>query len=219
MIDLLTSAFRLPICVLLAGLEVVASNLRELERSIASAPAHPSLPSMDPPPATARQPSADRSPAVANRPDIPVAEAAGARSSSGTAGPLGKENEVMHDTNLSDDMVKLVRYTIVSIKRNAERVIHHDQAIFDDNMTGDAFASWMIAAYLQSERYQRLRARDPEVETLAHGDKKYLRVAWEVLSRWPKQDLKFEENQLTYLRGIKEALDRCCVEPAQQASA
>ena len=111
------------------------------------------------------------------------------------------------DTNLSDDMVKLVRYTIVSIERDHERIIHHGEEIVTDNLTDDAFASWMIASYLQSREYAQRRSEDPRHE-IEHEHKKYLRVCYEVLCRWPKQDRKYEKRQLEVLEGIRDAILR-----------
>lgn len=115
------------------------------------------------------------------------------------------------DTNLSDDMVKLVRYTIVSIERDHERIIHHDEEIVTDNLTDDAFASWMIASYLQSKVYKRRVDEDPD-NRVKHDHKKNLRVCYEVLCRWPKQDRKYEKRQLEVLEGIREAILRRPIE-------
>lgn len=104
------------------------------------------------------------------------------------------------DTNLSDDMVKLVRYTIASIERDHERIIYHGEKIVTDNMTDDAFASWVIASYLQSDEH----ARGGHIE---HHEKKYLRVCSEVLCRWAKQDRKYEERQLRVLDQIRAAIE------------
>jgi hypothetical protein len=111
------------------------------------------------------------------------------------------------DTNLSDDMVKLVRYTIVSIERDDEKVIHHAEEIVTDNLSDEAFSSWMIASYLQSEDYRIKSSKDAK-HRIEHGDKKYLRVCFEVLCRWPKQDRKYEKRQLEVLEGIREAILR-----------
>ncbi len=117
-----------------------------------------------------------------------------------------RRNTVMPDMNLSDDMVKLVRFTIVTIKRDDEHVLgEKDGGEFDiargekvvtDNLTDDAFSSWVISEYFQQANPERV---EPD-------DKKYLRVHYEVLSRWAKQDRKFEKNQIDKLAGIDESL-------------
>lgn len=99
------------------------------------------------------------------------------------------------DRNLSDDMVKLVRYNIVSIKRDAEKIMHRDEVIFDENMTDDGFATWVISKY-------------GDARGLSSDDRKYLRVSYEVLDRWAKQDRKYEKRQLEVLEGIRDAIDQ-----------
>lgn len=97
------------------------------------------------------------------------------------------------DTNLSDDRVKLVRYHIVSIQRDQEKILHSGEEIFDDEMSDDAFATWMISRYGDA------------VGIGAH-DRKYLRVGYEVIGRWAKQDRKYEKRQLEVLEGIREKI-------------
>jgi len=106
-----------------------------------------------------------------------------------------EETRAMPDTNLADDMVKLVRFTIVSIKRDEEKILKRDEEIFDDNMTDDAFATWVISKYGESRG-------------MSSDDRKYLRVSYEVLGRWPKQDRKYEKRQLEVLEGIRQELAR-----------
>ena len=107
-------------------------------------------------------------------------------------------------SSLNDDMVKLIAYTIVSLKRNEERIMPGgtDQILVTDNMSGETFASWMIARYLQSEDYKKL---DPS-KKLSKEDEKYLRLDYVVRRRWPRQPLRFEERQVELLRQIGGAI-------------
>src|SRR5512146_2151244 len=61
-------------------------------------------------------------------------------------------------TSLDDDMVKLVAYTIVSIKRDAERVMPKsgDTLVITQRMSEQAFVSFVIARYLESDVYKGL---------------------------------------------------------------
>ena len=104
----------------------------------------------------------------------------------------------MRDSNLSDDMVKLVRFTIVSITRDDEHILRYGlgEKIVTDNMDDESFASWVLSEYFQRAEH----------EPIDDDDKKYLRVFTEVLARWAKQDRKFEKRQLGSLEGIEEAL-------------
>jgi len=152
----------------------------------------------------ATAPAADSwRPAESQNPTTP----GGAQVSATEPAPVPSREVNTMDTNLSDDMVKLVRYTIVSIERDHERIIHHNEEIVTDNLTDDAFASWMIASYLQSKEYMRKVDEDPR-HKIRHDHKKNLRVCFEVLCRWPKQDRKYEKRQLEVLEGIREAILR-----------
>jgi len=101
----------------------------------------------------------------------------------------------MSDGNLSGDDVKLVRYQIVSIERNRERILENDLALVTDDLTGEAFAAWVIARHFQGDHVPMPESR-----------KKYLRVCYRVLCRWPKESLGYERRQLDRLAGIEGAL-------------
>jgi hypothetical protein len=55
--------------------------------------------------------------------------------------------------DLNDDMVKLVAYTIVSVRRGHERILDGGEGtlLVKGKMTRDAFTSYIIARYLQKE--------------------------------------------------------------------
>jgi hypothetical protein len=116
----------------------------------------------------------------------------------------GEEGRALSPYSLDDDMVKLVAYTIVSIKRDAERIMPKgsDSILVKENMSSETFTAWMIARYLQSEAYQQL----PDREKLAQEDEKYLRVHYVVSRRWPRQPLQFEERQVEVLRQIHQVI-------------
>lgn len=115
--------------------------------------------------------------------------------------------------------VKLVEYTIVSIKRCDERIIAKGQVIYSDDMSDEAFATWVIARYLQGEdltvsdrragegddheaRERRLRERH-----IAPEEKRYLRVYHHVLESWPRPDKDCcDDRQVDVLRGIERAI-------------
>ena len=106
--------------------------------------------------------------------------------------------------DLSDDEVKLVAYTIVSIKRGEERVMPmgSDQIVVADSLSREAFTSWMLGRYLQSKSYQELSDEDK----VSEEDRKYLRVYFVVSYRWPREPLDFEERQLEILTQVREAI-------------
>lgn len=109
----------------------------------------------------------------------------------------GKEGRTVADTNLSDDMVKLVRYSVVSVKRDLAPakaiLVSGREKLFDDNLDGEAFATWVTSEVAAAEG-------------MSEADRKYLRVSYEVLQRWPKQDREYERRQLEILEGIRDRL-------------
>ncbi len=102
------------------------------------------------------------------------------------------------DRDLGGDAVKLVQYTIVSIRRCEERILPGGQGeiLVTGEMTAAAFTAWVVALYLQQPGH-----------TIRHADKQYLRVWYQVLARWPRRCEPCEDDKLDALRGIRDALD------------
>jgi hypothetical protein len=78
------------------------------------------------------------------------------------------------------------------------------------SMTGETFATWIIACYLQAEdRPEEIReaAARRRRNEIPHDEKRYLRVTYEVLTRWPSEPLDCcETRELRALRGIEDAI-------------
>lgn len=119
-------------------------------------------------------------------------------------------------TNLEDDMVKLVAYSIVSLRRDHERVLEGGEGsvIVRVSMTAKAFTSMIIAQYFQGKvadpkdekkKISRIDALNQDKEWKPK-DMKYLRVYYVVSTRWPRQPLEFEEDQVAVLREIANGL-------------
>jgi hypothetical protein len=113
--------------------------------------------------------------------------------------------------SLEDDLVKLVAYTIVSVKRDEERVMPGGEGtiVFTESMTGAAFVSWIIARYMQSETYRKDAYRGltgAERERKEREERKYLRVYYVVSHTWPREPMKFEEREVEALAEIRDAL-------------
>ena len=96
--------------------------------------------------------------------------------------------------HLDDEDVKLIPYTIVSIRPLHERAVDGGagEEVVAEAMTEEAFLSMIIGKYLQSDDGRKL---DPE-------DQKYLRVHFEVVHRWPREPRRFREQRIDILRGI-----------------
>ena len=131
----------------------------------------------------------------------------------------------MPDTNLSDDMLKLVRYKILFVKRDYEVAFKEEEELVSDNMTETAYAAWKVAEFIQKLKDGETRVPDkwlkvtreegttPKFEFDSDGtatlkglkedDKKYLRVFFEVLQRYPREKFKYEERQIEVLEEIR----------------
>ncbi len=53
------------------------------------------------------------------------------------------------DKNLRDDMLKLVRYKILFVKREFEYAFPEQEDLVYDNMDGNAFTAWKVAEFIQ----------------------------------------------------------------------
>ncbi len=137
------------------------------------------------------------------------------------------------DRDLHDDMLKLVRYKVLFVKREYEHAFEEQEDLVSENMEGTAFTAWKIAEFIQ--KLSDLDTRVPEkwanypqnrehkiywkeVETngrkqkyllgLPDEDKKYLRIYHEVLDRYPREKFKYEEQQIDVLREIRDGLEK-----------
>jgi hypothetical protein len=109
-----------------------------------------------------------------------------------------KEERKMSDCCCDHDHreVKLVEYTIVSIKRCDEKIITKGEEIYSDDMSEESFATWVVALYLN---------KNPDA--IPHDDKKYLRVYHHVLESWPRPDKDCcDDRQVDVLRDIEKAI-------------
>jgi len=148
-----------------------------------------------------------------------------------TSGDTGETNQKeilkMPDRNLSDDQLKLVRYKILFVKRDYEVAFPEREDLVYDNMTGEAFTAWKVAEFIQrldetvvpyswrrrdyprtftNEEKDPMRRRDVFIQRLDERDKKYLRVYYEVLDRYVREE--DEDDEVTVLKEIRNAIDR-----------
>jgi hypothetical protein len=127
------------------------------------------------------------------------------------------------DKDLRDDMLKLVRYKVLFVKREYEHAFPEQEDLVSDNMDGSAFTAWKVAEFIQqlgrgetavphkwgekgypSAAYRR----DGALLGLDEEDKKYLRVYYEVLERYPREKFKYEEQQVRVLEQIRDELEK-----------
>lgn len=106
-------------------------------------------------------------------------------------------------TRLDDDMVKLVAYTIVSLRRGHEQIMPNgeDQVLVKQSMTPESFVAMLISDYVAKRDW----APDlTEEEFNTH--RRYLRVYYVVSQRWPKEPMRYEERQIKVLEEIKDRM-------------
>jgi hypothetical protein len=134
-----------------------------------------------------------------------------------------KEKINMSDTNLSDDLLKLVRYKILFVKRDYETAFPEREDLVYDNMTGEAFTAWKVAEFIQRlgteevpskwlkknypRAYSDQERKDKQyVKSLDEDDKKYLRVYFEVLERYEREEAKYEQQEIDVLKQIRDRI-------------
>src|SRR6266850_2586417 len=134
---------------------------------------------------------------------------------------LRETKETAMDKDLRDDMLKLIRYKVLFVKREYEHAFPEQEDLVSENMDGTAFTAWKVAEFIQG-----LEKRKTEVPTtwgktypemyregnlltgLPDEDKKYLRVYFEVMDRYAREKFKFEEEQINVLEGIRGELEQ-----------
>jgi hypothetical protein len=129
--------------------------------------------------------------------------------------------EITMDRDLRDDMLKLVRYKVLFVKREYEHAFDEQEDLVSENMDAAAFTAWKVAEFIQGlahepytrvpprwgQKYPGKDYRDGEfLKGLPDDDKKYLRVFYEVLDRYPRERFKYEERQIEVLEEIRDNL-------------
>jgi hypothetical protein len=137
------------------------------------------------------------------------------------------EERKMPDQDLRDDMLKLVRYKILFVKRDYEEVLLPDkEELVSENTDAASYTAWKIAEFIQDldnvtipkkwrdKKYPRDVAQEigsppgtlPTINKLDEDDKKYLRVYFEVLQRYPRERFRYEERQIEVLEQIRDKM-------------
>ena len=125
------------------------------------------------------------------------------------------------DKDLHDDMLKLVRYKVLFVKREYEHAFREQEDLVSENMDGSAFTAWKIAEFIQSLAKHKTPVPSKWGKTYPQGyrngdvltglpdeDKKYLRIYFEVMDRYAREKFKYEEEQISVLEGIREELKK-----------
>jgi hypothetical protein len=217
----------LPIAAFVYGIEVLIKTMQGIQEI-----SNQSMEVIAGPQAwTSGLPQVRAAPSVQSQPDstnaFDVAGATGTKPSTNQ-----KEEETLsitgtyesgQDKDLHDDMLKLVRYKILFVKREYEVAFPEREDLVSENMDGTAFAAWKVAEFIQQlgngntdvpgkwgNKYPS-EDRDKYVsngklKAFPDDDKKYLRVYYEVLERYPREKFKYEEQQIRVLEEIRDKL-------------
>lgn len=102
----------------------------------------------------------------------------------------------MSGDSLDDENIKLVSYTIVSIRPDEERVMPRGQGsiMVKERLSREDFVSWIVARYVKTN-------------PVDDRDRKYLRVHFAVANRWPRPAFKYDEREIGHLREIAARLE------------
>jgi len=137
-----------------------------------------------------------------------------------------KEKINMSDTDLSGkDTLKLVRYKILFIKRDYETAFPEREELVADSMDATGYTAWKIAEFIQTLGRKKTEVPSkwksypvnldpPEPPYRENGillglpeeDKKYLRVYFEVLDRYDREEAKYEQQQINVLKEIRDRI-------------
>lgn len=135
---------------------------------------------------------------------------------------IHKEIQTMRDKDLSDDQLKLVRYKILFVKRDYEVAFKEREELVHDNITGEAFTAWKIAEFIQRLASEPIPDKwkkknyperhdghsvpsDGKIHRLDEDDKKFLRVYYEVLERYVREE---DDTEVKVLKDIRKAIDK-----------
>lgn len=124
---------------------------------------------------------------------------------------------------LRGDGLKLVRSRILFIKRGYEYAFPAQEELIADDLEVGFFESWKVAEFVQRmadtgnaplipadwKSYPPADCRhdNGRLRRFPAGDAKYLRVFFEVLNYYRREDIRYGETQLKLLREIGEALE------------
>jgi len=135
-----------------------------------------------------------------------------------------QEERKMSDKDLHDDMLKLVRYKILFVKRDLEYAFPEKEELISENTDAAGYTAWKVAEFIQklretpipekwrSKKYPREVPEtsppgpSPAINELDEEDKKYLRVYFEVLERYPRERFRYEERQIEVLEQIRDKI-------------
>lgn len=127
------------------------------------------------------------------------------------------QNRSQRDRNLSNDDLKLVRYRILFVKRDYEEAFDEKVELVTSNLTATQFAGLKIAKFLRDlnniKRPEKWREKNyppnvtgDTIDNIPAEDEKHLRIYFEVLERFPREEANYERDQVEVLREIRDRI-------------
>jgi hypothetical protein len=126
------------------------------------------------------------------------------------------------DTDLSGEILKLVRYQVLFVRRDYEHAFAEKESLIAESLDDEAFTAWKIAEFMQELKGEETPVPEmwrkknyPPLECIRHGklvdlppeDRKYLRLQYRVLERYPRRKFEYEKEQISVLKQIRSAME------------
>jgi len=185
--DTMTQFMRMPFGMVASSLEAFADAVRQVNGGTACADVSRPLPAaLLPAPPLAAYPQAPPMAAYVNT--------AGVRDGYSPR----RDSCSLGDNNLNDDMVKLVKWTVLYTKPDEEEFFKQDHEVVNYRADAAQFGGQRMARWIDEHR------TEPKVAKIltSKRDLRYLQIAIEVVARYPKGEAEYERRQAQAIEGI-----------------
>jgi len=135
----------------------------------------------------------------------------------------GEEKTMAEMDSRNEDYLKLYRYKILFVKRDLEHAFPEKEELVSENTDTAGYTAWKLAEFIQDlpsietprkwqdKKYPPADLASPPrapgmIYALPEDDKKYLRVYYEVLERYPRERFRYEERQIEVLEQIRDKM-------------
>jgi hypothetical protein len=148
----------------------------------------------------------------------PEMQATGDATGDSSETKANKEAKKMKDQDLSgEDTLKLVRYKILFVKRDYEHAFPEKEELVSYDTSGPEWVGLKVAHFMSklatTKKPEKWREKPypPEVTgeyimKIPKEDQKYIKVYFEVLQRWDRQEAEYDKQQVEVLREIRDRI-------------
>ena len=116
-----------------------------------------------------------------------------------------------------EDRLKLVRYKILFVKRDYEVAFDEREDLVSYSTTGPDWAALEISRFMvnlkHTKRPEKWRdkhyppgVKGEYIDYIPDEDQKYLRIYFEVLQRWEREEAEYDKQQVQVLREIRDSI-------------